>query len=335
MNVGSQLQSSWLTIQRHSASDMALRNSGAPYQPAVGGTVWRNWWFGEAPILRTVGRSIQSAWFRGLSRRGVLADRPMEQSEWRAGEIVWNWYFWSDTFTPLSKYSFRLSPGAYALVGEDAFLNRPGVFFLAAGGANYDYDSFDSHADTGLQGSPADYSEAGQDISFNIVHTNNPVVAAEALAYGYLGEAANFQITVAAHYALDSDHIPYIYVGEDADFRSVRGSIQSPIISTSTRLILGPKRVSETVAPPFDFTHMCFAGDVLSVTAVTVRLWSGVDPTPQNVYGGSSLVDGLVAYPVLTGGIAGAIYQLKVRASGTVSGDHELDAFLAVLPDGL
>jgi hypothetical protein len=47
-------------------------------------------------------------------------------------------------------------------------------------------------------------------------------------------------------------------------------------------------------------------------------------------------VGGLVVYPRVTGGVPGTIYQLSVQATGATSGVvMQLDAFLAVLPDGL
>ena len=106
-------------------------------------------------------------------------------------------------------------------------------------------------------------------------------------------------------------------------------------MTSSTRVILDPKRASEIVSPPFDFSAKCQAGDELSSPLVTVTVWSGVDPDPQAVYGGGSAINGFVINPTFQGGIVGVIYLIAVEVAASLSGTLELDALLAILPQGL
>ena len=106
-------------------------------------------------------------------------------------------------------------------------------------------------------------------------------------------------------------------------------------MSSSTRVILDPKRVAESISPSFDFTAKCVAGDVLSSPMVSVSVWSGLDLNPSAVYGASAPITGLVVNPRLLAGVAGVIYLVRVVVTASLSGILELDGLLAVLPSGI
>jgi len=140
-----------------------------------------------------------------------------------------------------------------------------------------------------------------------------------------------------ADFGVNVDSIIYSYAVEAATLSPGHsyGALRGPILTTSTRIVQGPKRVSEVVAPAFDFTAKTVVGDVLSAPTVTISVWTGVDPNPQLVYGGSSTINGLVINPVLTGGVAGVIYQVKVTVNSLLAGILTIDSYLVVLPDSL
>jgi len=159
-------------------------------------------------------------------------------------------------------------------------------------------------------------------------------------AYLIIGAPLNYDWDIGyatAEFGVSGNTIVYLYTVEDATLTPGHsfGTLRGPILTTSTRVVQGPKRVSEVVAPAFDFTAKTVVGDTLSSPAVTVSVWSGVDPNPQLVYGGSSTINGLVINPVLTGGVAGVIYQVKVTVNSLLAGILTLDSFLVVLPDSL
>lgn len=106
-------------------------------------------------------------------------------------------------------------------------------------------------------------------------------------------------------------------------------------MTSSTRVILDPKRASGHVFPPFDFLPQMNAGDTLSGVVVTITVWSGVDAAPAGVWDGSAAISGSIVSPGLQAGVAGVIYLIKVQVNATGGKVLVLEALFAILPEGI
>ena len=107
-------------------------------------------------------------------------------------------------------------------------------------------------------------------------------------------------------------------------------------MTVPSRQILAPKRQSETVQVTFDFSEKCAAGETLSAPAVSVSVWSGVDPTPNAIYVTSSAaVSGQTVTLSLQAGVTGVVYLVTVSATGSISTNQKLEGLFAILPEGV
>ena len=113
---------------------------------------------------------------------------------------------------------------------------------------------------------------------------------------------------------------------------------------SSSRVLIDPKRVSEVVQPPFDFSGKLLVANgaitaetISAVSSVTVTVWSGVDPNPSIVFGGSSIIDmnSTRVLPKLLGGILGVIYNVAVAITTSQGRTLELDGLLAIIASPL
>lgn len=106
-------------------------------------------------------------------------------------------------------------------------------------------------------------------------------------------------------------------------------------MTSQTRVILDPKRVSEHVFPRFDFISRLDPADVINTPVILITVWSGVDANPMAMWDASfTLTPPGLAQPGITGGLAGVIYLIKV----TVSAGAKLlvlEGLMAVLPEGM
>lgn len=262
-----------------------------------------------------------------------------------------------------TNYFLTGSGVSYTYLGQVVglvYAPRQHNLLLFAAPANYIYEGgFSFAASVAVSGSgPYSYlgGAAGGGSDVHNRYTLSPVNA----VYSYTGEIATLSYRPTVHYILTLDPATYAYIGEDATVTSrplaryvltaspggysYAGEVitlgkehigsRGYLLTTSTRTILGPKRPDQIISPPFDFGLWTAQGDVLSDLVVTVSVWSGVDPSPQTVYAGSTIT-GSTVYVALQGGIPGVIYQVLVRVIASLSGVLENAAFLAVLPQGL
>lgn len=277
---------------------------------SVGHVVWSSWWLTTwvflPPPFFDQGRFLRSVW---------LTSPVSISSEWKllqhtapdVGQTVWNNWFFNTPYTPAAKLGFFAGGAIYPYSGSAAGLGAQRNFVVSASGTFYTYAGADAARDMGIHTEFVFFDEEGGDL-------------------GFVGHS----ITL----SLDAGH--YFYgAGTATGFRPLKGMRQGPILTTSTRMIFGPKRVSEELAAPFDFSTKTVAGDVLSLPVVTVTVWRGVDGNPQALYQGSTLISGTVAYATLVDGVAGVIYQIEMTVTASLSGVLSLMGFLTVLPDSL
>jgi len=283
-------------------------------QPPAGARVWTQWWIGQSAGIGNSQAQVDRTAFLGWTYNGnvrahetaLLPPISRGNSISSLGPIVWNKWFFDSTFTPIQRLGANLSTGVFAYTGQDAFLSFPHIYFLLLDATSYDFELGVGTADRGISADIGTFAYTGEDINFSIGHTI-PIII-DAGIFSYTGFDANFNILSPGRAGL--------------------------LLTTSTRVVNGPKRVSETLSPPFDFSVFTIAGDVLSNPQVTITVYSGVDPNPQAMFGGY-LVNGTVVYVTLRGGVAGAIYRVKVTVTASLTGTPELDSLIAVLPDGL
>lgn len=104
-------------------------------------------------------------------------------------------------------------------------------------------------------------------------------------------------------------------------------------MGTSTRIIIPPKPVGETITITFDFTSLLAASETLSTATMSIAVYSGTDSNPSAVLSGSaSAGNGLVTQKV-TAGVEGVIYKLKASVTTSASQTLVLSTYLAIISD--
>lgn len=106
-------------------------------------------------------------------------------------------------------------------------------------------------------------------------------------------------------------------------------------MSSSTRVILDPKRVSSVQNYPFDFISQLAFGETISTQVVTATVWSGVDASPSSIISGSASASGTIVTQKITGGVSGVIYLLKCSITTSLGQTLILEGLLAILPEGI
>lgn len=106
---------------------------------------------------------------------------------------------------------------------------------------------------------------------------------------------------------------------------------------SSTRVVIDPKRVSDTITVVFDFVSKLAAGEYLvnSGLAVTTVVWSGVDANPSAILNGGAVEAGTQVSQSIKSGVAGVVYYLKASVGTSNNNTLSLGAFLTVIPDSL
>lgn len=99
----------------------------------------------------------------------------------------------------------------------------------------------------------------------------------------------------------------------------------------ANRVELLPKFSGETKPYQVDFLSELPNGVTISSASVTASVQTGNDSDPQNIVSGSASISGTLVTQVITGGVAGAIYQLIYSAVGSDSNTYQLLGVLAVL----
>jgi len=98
-----------------------------------------------------------------------------------------------------------------------------------------------------------------------------------------------------------------------------------------SRVIVPPKEASKQYTQNIDFSDQMASGETITSTTVSCTVYSGVDPTPSAVLG-STTVSGQTLNQVLTGGVAGVIYQVVLQANTSASQQLIKSFFLAIVP---
>lgn len=80
---------------------------------------------------------------------------------------------------------------------------------------------------------------------------------------------------------------------------------------------VSPKYATESRILTFDFTNLLGPGEsILSIsTSPSATVISGNDPNPSDIISGSASLTSPQVYQMITGGIAGTIYQVAVTVT--------------------
>jgi hypothetical protein len=102
-----------------------------------------------------------------------------------------------------------------------------------------------------------------------------------------------------------------------------------------SRVILPQKNPSSTIFVQFDFTSQILSGDTISgVNGIVATVYSGVDPTPNNILGTDS-VSGAVVTLHVTGGVTGVTYTVSCTVTTTNGYSLIQVGNISVLPEVL
>ena len=97
------------------------------------------------------------------------------------------------------------------------------------------------------------------------------------------------------------------------------------------RLSLDPKYPGATQVEEFDFASLLANGETLTGAVTTCVVYSGTDPNPAALIDGAASYSGSVVSQLITGGLAGVVYNLTCRATTSFSQILELVGRLAVI----
>lgn len=93
------------------------------------------------------------------------------------------------------------------------------------------------------------------------------------------------------------------------------------------------KKVADDGRMPFDFTGLVGLTETLSAPSVTAVVYSGVDPTPQNIVSGAAVVSGKIVTQLIIDGIAGCIYEITCGVNTSLGQRLNISSYLAVVPN--
>lgn len=77
-----------------------------------------------------------------------------------------------------------------------------------------------------------------------------------------------------------------------------------------TREDFSPKQPAEVKSVTFDFTSDLAVGETISTKSVAASVYAGVDASPSSLVSGAASSSGAVVSQLITGGVAGVIYEL-------------------------
>jgi hypothetical protein len=114
--------------------------------------------------------------------------------------------------------------------------------------------------------------------------------------------------------------------------------LSNPVITPGSgrpggRLVIPPKRVSETIAVPFNFISSLQIGETIASATTTCTVYSGTDPTPSSVIDGAPVIAGTTVSQGITGGVTGVLYGLLCEATTSFNEVISQSAILVVIPD--
>lgn len=93
------------------------------------------------------------------------------------------------------------------------------------------------------------------------------------------------------------------------------------------------KKAGETITVPFDFTSRLAADEEINSVDAEVSVFSGVDSAPSAILAGSPENDDPIVHQRITGGVAGTIYLVLMRASTDQDNELQLGTYIAIASD--
>lgn len=100
-----------------------------------------------------------------------------------------------------------------------------------------------------------------------------------------------------------------------------------------SRVTFPPKLASEKLALEFDFTSRLAASETISTKSVVAVVYSGSDPTPQNLIFGSATASGQVVTQLVRDGVLGVMYEVTCTITTSAGQTLQLAGYLAVVPN--
>lgn len=99
------------------------------------------------------------------------------------------------------------------------------------------------------------------------------------------------------------------------------------------KLTFAGKGVSEVLPYSMTFSDLLQAGETINGASSTATVYSGTDPTPQNIVSGPASYTSTNVTQNITGGIAGVIYTVMVLVTATNSHNYAKVFYVSVVPD--
>lgn len=101
-----------------------------------------------------------------------------------------------------------------------------------------------------------------------------------------------------------------------------------------TLIVLPSKAVGETLPVTFNFLDLLAFGESITGATVAATVFSGTDASPSDVLSGLPVTSTVDAVQVVTGGVAGVIYELTCTVTTSDSNVLTKSARLAVITPG-
>lgn len=99
------------------------------------------------------------------------------------------------------------------------------------------------------------------------------------------------------------------------------------------RTQLDAKTANAQAVARFDFSPYLAVGESLIAKDTSANVYSGQDPSPEDVLVGGSTLEGRVVEQPLTGGVAGVTYELGCIVLTSKGHQLQLSGYLSVLPE--
>jgi PKD repeat protein len=100
----------------------------------------------------------------------------------------------------------------------------------------------------------------------------------------------------------------------------------------TSKIILPPKRIGETVLVQLDFLSLLNVGETGVSAVVDSLLYSGVDQNPSAILSGGPTISGTKVKQIVTLGVVGVVYELAAKLTTSTGRVLEIKAMQAILP---
>lgn len=91
------------------------------------------------------------------------------------------------------------------------------------------------------------------------------------------------------------------------------------------------KNSAAQISYPFEFGDQLLFGEVITGAIVVASLYTGEDPTPNNIVSGPVTVDGTEVSQLIIDGVPGNIYYLLCTCNTSLTHVYTKDAYLAIV----